>query len=61
MAGKKQIHNINSHQIGLDSGLWSCMRMRMRQLCHMEMETKQHVIHVINSHSIHMWDILNIT
>ncbi len=29
MAGKKQIHNINSHQIGLDSGLWSCMRMTM--------------------------------
>ncbi len=29
MAGKKQIHNINSQQIGLDSVLWSCMRMRM--------------------------------
>ncbi len=29
MAGKKQIHNMNSHQIGLDSWLWSCMRMRM--------------------------------
>ncbi len=30
------------------------------KLCYVEMET-EHVIHVINSHSIHMWDILNIT
>ncbi len=29
MAAKKQIHNINSQQIRLDSVLWSCMRMRM--------------------------------
>ncbi len=26
----------------------------------MEMETEQHVIYVINSHSIHMWDIVDI-
>ncbi len=31
------------------------------KLCYMEIETGQHLIHVINSRSIHMWDILNIT
>ncbi len=31
------------------------------QLYYMEMETEYHMIHVIHSHSIHMWDILNIT
>ncbi len=27
----------------------------------MEMKIEQHVMHLINSHSMHMWDIVNIT
>ncbi len=60
MAGKKQIHNINSHQIRFVWGWGWGWGTEQRKLCYMEMET-EHVIHVINSHSIHMWDIWNIT
>ncbi len=62
MVGKKQMHYINSQQIGLDSVLWSCMRMSMSNgsmKSVLDEDGNGTTCDTCNkSHSIHMWDIL---